>query len=152
MPVLIASSHDEGLLDGLLALPIHPIFIHFPIALLSLVWVLVALRHWRNTDHLETYIQPALAVGVSILPVVVLTGLRDADWSVLFTDIDWRRPLVWHFITAITTSMVFVAYFFYRRRRLEAGTLTRRADINFATAGFWLLLMTGLIAGEMVYG
>jgi hypothetical protein len=70
MRVLVASSDS----DGLLALPVHPIFVHFPIALLTLVWVLVALRHWRRWDHLETFIQPALALGVGIIPVLVVKG------------------------------------------------------------------------------
>jgi hypothetical protein len=70
----------------------------------------------------------------------------------LVTDVNWRQPLIWHFSSAIGTAATFVAYFFYRRNRLEAGTLSARADINYATAGFWLMLMTGLIAGEVVYG
>lgn len=151
MSNLLAAS-DEGVFDGLLALPVHPIFVHFPIALLTIVWILVAWRHWKDRPDLETYIRPALTTGVAVLPMVVLTGLRDAGWQDLVTDVSWRQPLVWHFIAAIASSIVFVAYWVFRRRHLEAGSLTARTDINFATAGFWTLLMTGLIAGEMVYG
>lgn len=129
---------------------VHPIVVHIPIVLLAVVWLLVAYRHRRGDEGLERHIQRVLAAGVVLLPVVFLSGLGQARWTAFIADIDWRRPLVWHYLAATAATAAFVAYFFYRKDRLEAGTLTARADINFATAGVWLLLMTGLIGGQTV--
>ena len=65
-----AQTTEVGAVEGFLALPIHPVFVHFPIALLTIVTVLVYLRHGRGRDEMETFIMPALTIGTAFMPLV----------------------------------------------------------------------------------
>ena len=149
---IIATSHDTGLLRGFFNLPIHPAFVHFPIALLTVSWVLIYFRHWGGRTDFEPFIGASLGVGVAALPFTILSGLRDANWTELLTEWAWDDPLSWHFLFAISAAAVFTGHFFYRRSSISSGSLSARMDIALASGGFWLLLMTGLIAAELVHG
>lgn len=147
-----AQTTEVGAVEGFLALPIHPVFVHFPIALLTIVTVLVYLRHGRGREEMETFIMPALTVGTAFMPLVFLAGLRDAGWGDLWRDRSWLEPLTWHAVSGTLTIVLFAAYLFVRRTWIQHDHVPGKADLYFSTAGLWLLLMTGLIAGEMVYG
>lgn len=146
----IATQAEPGSAE-FLTLPIHPVFVHFPIALLTIGWALVVWRHWRDRPHLDAFIMPALGVGVAFLPIVVVSGLRDADWVEFLLEPAWDDPLIWHVLAAIAAAVVFTVHFLRRRRWIDDGEIPARTDVNLVTGGMWLLLMTGLIAGEMVY-
>lgn len=149
--LLAAQTTEPGTIEGFLALPVHPIFVHFPIALLTIAAVLVYLRHGRGREDLETFIMPSLTTGVAIMPFVFLAGLRDAGWLDLWRDRAWDQPLLWHAISGTLTIILFVTYFAIRRTWVQQNYVRPKPDLYFSTAGLWLLLMTGLIAGEMVY-
>lgn len=125
---------------------------HFPVALLTIASFLVSYRHWRGRDDLETFIGPSLALSVATFPLVFLAGLRDAGWSELWTELVWSAPLIWHAIVGTLTIVTYTIYFVVRQRWVATGNVPVNADVGFAISGFWLLLMTGLIAGEMVFG
>jgi len=148
---IVATSHDTGLLRGFFSLPIHPAVVHFPIALLTIGWVLIYLRHWKRRTDLEPLITGSLTVGVASLPFTILSGFRDARWSELFVDWAWDDPLAWHVVFAVSASAVFIVHFFYRRMSASSGSLSARRDILLASSGFWLLLMAGLLAAEVVH-
>lgn len=147
-PPGLASTHDAGMFAGFLDLPIHPAFVHFPIAFLTAGWVLTYVRHWRNRPSLEPYARTSLAVGVAALPFTIITGFRDANWSELFSDWVWSDPLMWHFLLAVGAAVLFTTHFALRTVR---SSISPRVDIVMTTAGVWLLVMTGLIAAEIVY-
>lgn len=139
-----------AILDGIETLPIHPVFVHFPIALLTLTWAFV----------LAGYIRPAVApdllvgwfewIGIAFLPFTIVTGIVDADGLGFLTERIWSQPLIWHFLAALSASIVFTGHAVWRRRH----TVLKRAvwiDTGLVTLGFWLLLVAGLLAGEMVY-
>lgn len=134
------------------ALPIHPVLVHFPVALFTISFGLVHFRYWRGRSQVDDLIDLCLAGGVIALPLVILAGLRDAKWFELFNDVEWGQPLIWHFVAAMTTAAMFTTYLFWRRAALKQGTLTPLPDIGFVTISFWMLLLTGLIGGEMVFG
>jgi hypothetical protein len=113
--------------------------------------VLIYLRHWRHRSDLEPFIAGSLAVGVASLPFTILSGFRDARWGELFTDWAWNDPLAWHVVFALSASVVFGVHFFHRRMSLSSGSLSARRDILLASSGFWLLLMAGLLAAEVVH-
>lgn len=150
-PPLLASVHDAGFLRGFFDLPFHPAVVHFPIALLTIAWVLIYVRHWRARADLEPFIGASLGVGVASLPVTVLTGLRDARWMELLVDWEWDDPLTWHVLFALGATVVFSAHFVYRRSSRSSGALSARRDVVLASSGFWLLLMAGFIAAEVVH-
>jgi len=55
-------------------------------------------------------------------------------------------------LSALVASPVFAGHLLWRRRR--PITLSMRSavlDVAWVTAGFWLFVMAGAIAGEMVY-
>lgn len=129
----------------------HPVFVHFPIAMLTVTWGLVVVHYWSGSVAVDRLVAPFEWIGVAFLPVVILTGFRDAEWLDFILEVEWDQPLIWHFIVSLTASVVFAAHVFWRRKyRTDGGG--RWMDLGLTTVGFWLLVVTGLIAGEMVYG
>lgn len=129
----------------------HPVFVHFPIAMLTVTWGLVVVHYWSGSAAVDRLVAPFEWIGVGFLPVVILTGFRDAEWLEFILEVEWDQPLIWHFIVSLTASVVFAVHVFWRWRRRTDGE-GRWVDLGLTTAGFWLLVVTGLIAGEMVYG
>lgn len=130
-------------------MPWHPALVHFPIAFLFTASILVLVRHSTGRDALERHIAPLLVVGTATFPFVVLAGFRDAGWFDIFTEFDPGEPLLWHVLAALATIGVVAAHL---RTRVRSGArLTPRVDIAYATATAWLLLLTGLLAAEVVY-
>lgn len=148
---VFATSHDTGLFRGFFNLPIHPAFVHFPLALLTIGWVLIYFRHWGKRADLEPFIVASLGIGVAALPFTIISGIRDANWTELFTEWTWDDPLSWHFLAAITAAGIFTGHFFYRRKAVASGSLSARVDLGLTSLGFWLLLMVGLIGAELVH-
>jgi uncharacterized membrane protein len=130
-------------------MPWHPALVHFPIAFLFTASVLVLVRHTTDRMALERYVAPLLVVGAATLPFVVLTGLRDAGWFGIVDEFSLDEPLVWHVLAALATIGSAVGHLVIRVRR--GDRLAPRLDIAFASSTAWLLLLTGLLAGEMVY-
>jgi uncharacterized membrane protein len=134
--------------SGLIPLPIHPVFVHFPIALLTIVWATTAYSYWKGTDRFDDSIGMAELVGVAFLPLVIGTGFFDAEGIEVLTEPEWGQPLIWHVFAALAASAVFGAHFWWVR---TAAVQDRRKDVALTTLGMWFLLMAGLLAGEMVF-
>ncbi|MFZ9628767.1 MAG: DUF2231 domain-containing protein [Ilumatobacteraceae bacterium] len=130
-------------------MPWHPALVHFPIAFLFTASVLVIARHATGRAALERHIAPLLVVGTATLPFVVLTGVRDAGWFGIFGEFELGEPLLWHVLAALATITSAAGHLVTRVRRRES--LTPRTDLAFATSTAWLLLLTGLLAAEVVY-
>jgi uncharacterized membrane protein len=139
-------------LDSFLALPIHPAFVHFPVAMLTTAWAITLFEHLTGSSRGARFAAGAEAMGVALLPVVLLTGLRDAEGLSFFADLQWDRPLIWHSIIALLAAVLFAAHVAWRYRAGDARSARPGIDVGLSTAGFASLLLTGLIAGEMVYG
>jgi len=137
---------------GWLALPWHPIFVHFPVALLSLVWLLTVWVHLTGRDHWRGTIATFEAFGVAFLPLVVLTGLRDAHGIDNILALGFDQPLLWHAVLSLAAALLFTAHWLWRRQAARRGAIRPRTDLVLTTAGFWALLATGLLAGEMIFG
>ena len=141
-----------SLFDGFLALPIHPAFVHFPVAMLTTAWAITLIGHLTGSTRGAQFAVGAEALGVAFLPIVLVTGFRDANGLSLLADIQWDRPLIWHAIIALVAAVLFTAHAAWRYRTGERRTARPGLDVGLSTAGFGALLLTGLIAGEMVYG
>ena len=137
-------------LDGIETLPIHPAFVHFPIALLTLTWIFVLAGHFRTALVPDLVVGWFEWLGIAFLPLTILTGVFDADGLGFLAERIWSQPLIWHFLAAISASIVFTGHALWRRKR-TASDRNVWIDTGLVTLGFWLLLVAGLLAGEMVY-
>lgn len=133
-------------------LPVHPAVVHFPLAMLSATWVCLLLWHgtgattwWSRARIFET-------VGVLTLPVTIAAGFVDLRGIGPLTAARWDQPLIWHVLAALGGSTLFVAHAVITRRRLAGSTHASMAvDLGLATGGLWLIVLAGMLAGEMVY-
>jgi len=132
---------------------IHPLVVHFPIATLTLAWIAIVAMHagWGDTSKWKAYIRPLEVFGVIALAPTVLTGFRDAGWFDVFETTSWSQPLRWHIMFGLLTVLLFTTHAVWRRQRDVVGSAVR-VDVGLASAGFWALVVTGLLAGEVVYG
>jgi len=140
--------------DSLWPLPIHPVFVHLPIAMLTTVWALTLLHHATGSLRWARPIPQFEWVGVAFLPFTIMAGVRDASGLTFLVDPDVADPLLWHVVFALAAAVTFTGHAFWSRR-LRAGAtggLPALHDVGLTTLGFWLLLMTGLFAGEVVFG
>jgi uncharacterized membrane protein len=136
------------------ALPVHPILVHFPLAMLAAAWVCLLVRNatgkeqWRQRERLFE------AIGMWTLPLAVLAGFIDTRGLEPVTSPQFDQPLFWHIVAATAGCAAYAARVVWSRKpTLVRGT--RRwatTDVVLATAGLWLLVLAGTIAGEMVYG
>lgn len=139
-----------AILSGIETLPIHPVFVHFPIALLTLTWIFVLLGRVRPSLAPPMLVGWFEWIGIAFLPITIVTGIRDADGFEFLTEPIWTQPLIWHFLAAISASVVFLTHALWRRKSTEEGRSVW-IDTGLTTLGFWLLLVAGLLSGEMVY-
>ena len=133
-------------------LPVHPAVVHFPIAMLTAAWVCVLLRHstgsaaWRERARLfET-------IGVLTLPITIAAGFVDLRGLGTLAETRWDQPLIWHVITAFAGSALFAVHAFTSRRVNITDRATAAVDVGLSTVALWLIVLAGLLAGEMVYG
>lgn len=140
--------------DGVLALPIHPAFVHFPVAFFSATWGLTVLGHATGAVRWLGLAGTLEWMGLAFVPITIIAGIRDAEGLGFLVEPDFSQPLIWHFLLSIAASAAFAWHALWRRRRPTSGSGPTGAgrDLVFTTVGFWLLVMTGLVAGEMVFG
>ena len=136
----------------MLDLPLHPIVVHFPLALLALAWLCLVIHYVRGGDVWSQRAGLLEVVGVVALLPTVVAGFVDTRGFGFMIHARWDAPLIWHSIAGLTSTAVFVGHYLWRRRlsALPTGALAV-VDLGLVTIGFWLLVLTGTIAGEMVY-
>lgn len=140
------------ILDGFWELPIHPPFVHFPVAMLSAAWGLIVLGYLRDSARWQDLATSVEWLGLAFVPITGITGLRDAEGPGFLIEIDWTQPLIWHVLVSSAATLVFLVHAVARRRASRQGRLSPWIDLGLSSLGFWLLMGGGLIAGEMVYG
>lgn len=133
-------------------LPVHPILVHFPLAMLTTAWVCLlcryGLRDQRWGDRAKTF----ETIGVATLPITIIAGFVDTRGFGFATDrVRWDQPLVWHAIVSLVAAVVFAGHWWWQRTTRTPSIRTAVADLGWATLGLWALVLAGAIAGEMVY-
>lgn len=143
---------------NLLDLPVHPVVVHFPIALLVLAWGCTALRYLSGDTAWSARARALEMTGVVVLPITVAAGFVDTRGVDFLRDRRWDQPLIWHMIVASVTTIIFIVHFFVVHlvwnRRANSSVTSRAAavDLSLISVGAWGLLLSGAIAAEMVYG
>lgn len=136
-------------LDPLL-LPIHPPFVHFPMALFAVAWGLLVFGYVSGNLIWNERARLFELFGVASLPLVFATALIDTRGIEFVIKPRWDAPLIWHALSALVGAGLFVLHFFLSRDKTK--NLSLAWDLGLPTLGLWVLLATGLIAAEMIYG
>lgn len=135
------------------ALPVHPMLVHFPIAMLTTMWVCLVARYATGRERWEERARLFQIIGLGSLPVAMIAALIDTRGFDFVADPRWDAPLIWHAVAGVAAALVFGGHFLWRRR-LAPDRMTgwvAAADLGLASLGLWALVTIGLLAGEMVY-
>jgi uncharacterized membrane protein len=147
---------------------IHPIFVHFPIALLLIASGGVL---WRSTPKgknvgqgLETFVDGAFGLGFAGLIMTVASGLFDMQNSPKGIALDgWLFYAILHIVSGASLVVVYGVLLFRRfvvlQREPQNGELiipaprsaTDRPSLILSVLGLILLLAAGWLGGHMVY-
>jgi uncharacterized membrane protein len=127
---------------------LHPMVVHFPLALLTASYLLDVLAHWW--PKLRTSGWVLLILGTLGAMVAVLTGNVVGD---LFESTKYWAVVETHQKLAITTTLIFTGLLIWRFFARRKGNDPAEKWYYFipATIGVGLLLLTGLYGGHMVY-
>ena len=130
--------------------PLHPMFVHFPIAL-YLLGVLLTLGYlWRRTPDYERFAYWAFLLAWVAVAVAALAGL--VDLGSLAPD-DPRRAAINNHITSGVALLIInglVLYFRFRWPDVLAGS-RRWVYLALVVAGIVAVVFTGWLGGKLVY-
>jgi len=138
---------------NLLALPLHAPIVHFPVAMLTITWVCVIVRHVSGSTAWDERTRLFELVGVLALPVTIVTAFVDTRGFDFLTDPRLDAPLIWHMAAGLAATVFFGWHFLWRRHRASVDLRGHLAmvDVGLATLGMLALTAAGLLAAEMVY-
>jgi uncharacterized membrane protein len=128
------------------ALPVHPAVVHFPIALLFLAWVALLVHRATGEDEWRDRSWLLELSGTLLLPVAIASAIVDTRGVRFLLEPRWDGPLIWHALIGVGATAVFGLHVWLRRGRGEL------VDLGAVTVGVWLIVLGGLIGGEMVFG
>jgi uncharacterized membrane protein len=130
--------------------PLHPMFVHFPIAL-YLLGVLLTLGYlWRRNPDYERFAYWAFLLAWVAVAVAALAGL--VDLGSLAPD-DPRRAVINNHITSGVALLIInglVLYFRFRWPDVLAGS-RRWVYLALVVAGIVAVVLTGWLGGKLVY-
>ena len=135
-----------------LALTIHPILVHFSIAMLTVAWVCLLVRYASGDQRWDDRWRMFELVGVLTLPLTIASAFIDTRGFGFLVHPRTDAPLIWHMTAGLVAAIAFAAHYIWRRRVTGWRTSLIALDIALVTFAFIALLASGLIAGEMVYG
>ncbi len=133
----------------LLSHPLHPIFTHFPMALLmiSLLWDLLGL--WRGDPFWWSFSFWSITVGLILTVLAMVTGLID------YVKVPQGGPAegvaMRHMVIVISAAVLYVGSFFVRLSSPIPSGSQLIIAITLSFLGFVILLIGGWYGGELVY-
>lgn len=114
-------------------LPVHPVVVHFPLAMLVAAWVSLLLEHRTRSATWADRTRLFEVIGVATLPITIVAGFIDTRGFSPLTNPRWELPLIWHLLAALTGAALFTAHWAWRRNRVTAGGGAAILDVGLAT-------------------
>ena len=138
-----------NLLQGGPGRPLHPMLVHFPIALYPTSLVFDVLSHLAEDGN--PYVRGAFALIVIALVVSVLTVAAGfADFLLIENGSRTWRVAVMHMSMQLVTAGLFLANAVLRGRDLDV-TATPVGPIILTVVGLLTLTVGAALGGELVY-
>ena len=140
----------QGIIHALLVVqPPHPLFVHFPIALISVALFFLLLAVWRKSDRLEKVAFVNLCVAAVSILVAGFFGIRDN--AVIF-----KGGAPNHVAKIVIASTLFVLTSATVLLRWKTPDLYRgRSKVLYLAVHFILFALVavqGFLGGIIVYG
>ena len=134
----------------MLGLPLHPMLVHFPIAL-YLLGVLLTLGYlWRRSADFERFAYWAFLLAWISVAGTALVGM--VDLGSLAPNDPRRAPINNHITAGVALLIINGLVVYYRLRWADVLTSARRWQyLGLMAAGVVALVITGWLGGELVY-
>lgn len=154
--VLLCETSIVGIQNAIMY-PIHPITVHFPIALLLANGLLTVLYLRRGERSLETSAYHCLILGWIGSCIAALTGTIDALRQLTGPDASRDTTLLaWvNAHAALGIAIVIIYWQVYQRRRRHPAILDdvqgRKSYLRLLAMGALLIMIDGWLGGYLVY-
>ncbi len=129
--------------------PLHPMTVHFPIALYLLGALLTIIGLWRGQTEYDRFAFWSFSLSWIAIAVASIAGLIDQNQL----DInDPRRAYINPHITGAIALLIVNGLLVYARLRWPTAPTTHcRLYLGWMTLGAVILLITAWLGGELVY-
>lgn len=129
--------------------PLHPMFVHFPIALTGAAFLFILLAYWRNSQTLEQAAFANICLAAISTVVAGITGYLDNIKNYLGDAPNANVKIILATILLIITTSISIIR--YRNPRLFE---TRNRVLYIAAYGlsFGIALTLAFLGGVILYG
>ena len=130
--------------------PPHPLFVHFPVALVSVAFLFILLALWRKSDLLEKIAFANLNVAAISIPFTMAFGIRDniVRYEGNAPNFLWKIGLAsLLFVLTVVTCILR-----WRNKELFHQKPTRIFYMLAYALGFVIVGVLGFLGGVIIYG
>ena len=124
---------------------IHPLIVHFPIALFIMSALFEALAVWRKQPLFASVAYFNLLAAAISIPFTVATGLAAWQWQLEGATLKGNLRL--HLVFALTTAVIILALFWKRYRLRTNGDSPHVGYFIVMAVGLVTITLTGHLGG-----
>jgi uncharacterized membrane protein len=128
--------------------PIHPMIVHFPIALTGAALFFILLALWRNKDFFEQVAFANIALATVSTLVAGITGMYDNQINYLGDAPNAGLKIVLAITLLLVTTITAVA----RWKRPDLFDTSRALYVAAYFVSFTLAFILGFLGGVILYG